>query len=123
MIVLSIIALTISALGLLGSTSLYAELRKKEVSIRKLLGAGRAQLVRLICWQITKPVFIAAIFALPLGIFISGQYLSLFAERVNYVGFISLVGMIFVLLISLMVIFTRVWQVASTKPITVLRND
>jgi putative ABC transport system permease protein len=65
--IFSVMAILISCLGLFGMSGFVIERRKKEVSIRKVLGATSIGLWLSLSRQMLKPVFLAVIIATPLA--------------------------------------------------------
>lgn len=63
----ALLAVLIACLGLFGLASFAAERRTKEIGVRKALGAGVLDIVRLLMWQFSKPVLIANAIAWPIA--------------------------------------------------------
>jgi putative ABC transport system permease protein len=76
------IAVFIGCLGLFGLAAYSAERRKKEVGIRKVLGAGINGLVLLLSKDFLQLVFIALLIASPLAWYCMQSWLNNFAYRV-----------------------------------------
>lgn len=72
------IAIIISCLGLFGLAAFTAERRQKEIGIRKILGAGGLQIMKLLSADFTKMVFIAIIIALPISFWATQKLASRF---------------------------------------------
>ena len=79
----TIIALTIASLGLLGLASFIAEQRKKEISVRKVLGASISEVVILLSKEFVKWVLISNIIAWPVAYFFMNKLLQSYAYRIN----------------------------------------
>src|SRR5262249_34994693 len=60
-------AIVIACLGLFALSAFAAERRKKEIGVRKALGATPSNVLALLMWQFTVPVLVAIVIALPLG--------------------------------------------------------
>ncbi|WP_149999874.1 FtsX-like permease family protein [Iodidimonas gelatinilytica] len=53
--------------GIYGTVAFSVERRRKEVAIRKIAGANRKDMLRLITLQILKPILFANILTLPVA--------------------------------------------------------
>ncbi|RZK56717.1 MAG: FtsX-like permease family protein [Pedobacter sp.] len=92
-------AIFISCLGLLGLALFMAEQRKKEISIRKVLGASTSNILTLLNKDFIKLVAIANLIAFPLAYVIINKWLSTFEYRVG----ISFVPFALAILISVVI--------------------
>ncbi|HMG10522.1 MAG TPA: ABC transporter permease [Mucilaginibacter sp.] len=77
------LSILISCLGLFGLAALTAEMRLKEIGIRKVLGSSVFGIVRLLSGEFTKMILIAICIALPLSYLIAKNWLDNFAFRIN----------------------------------------
>ncbi|NQV41872.1 MAG: ABC transporter permease [Candidatus Marinimicrobia bacterium] len=80
---LAILAVLLAYLGLFGLASFSAEQRKKEIGIRKVLGASMAHLIALLTLQFVKWALIACTISFPLAYYGISKYLQSFAYRVD----------------------------------------
>jgi putative ABC transport system permease protein len=77
------LSILISCLGLFGLSAFTAEMRLKEIGIRKVLGSSVFGIVRLLSGEFTKMILISICIALPISFFISKKWLDDFAYRIN----------------------------------------
>jgi putative ABC transport system permease protein len=77
------LAILISCLGLFGLTAFTVNKRKREISIRKVLGATGMQIVLLLYRDISKLVLVSLLIGLPIGHLIASNWLDGFAERID----------------------------------------
>jgi putative ABC transport system permease protein len=120
---LTLMAITIACIGLLGITTYTARVRQKEVSIRKILGANVNSIVYMLSKDFVWLLLIASAISLPLGYLLSGAFLEEFANRIN-LGWEMLAGSAFIiLLIGLVTISSQTLRVATANPVDSLRND
>lgn len=61
------LALLLSLIGLFGLAAFMAEGRTREIGLRKVMGASVLQIVRLLVWQLSRPVLWALLAGLPLA--------------------------------------------------------
>jgi putative ABC transport system permease protein len=77
--VFAAIAVFLACLGLFGLSVFTVQQRTKEIGIRKALGAGSRDILRLLLWQFTQPVLWANLVAWPIGALALNQWLHGFA--------------------------------------------
>jgi putative ABC transport system permease protein len=75
------LAVVIACLGLFGLATYTVQRRRKEIGIRKALGATAAQVVGLLSKQFLTLVGVGALVALPLAYWAMDQWLQGFAYR------------------------------------------
>ncbi|QEC44780.1 ABC transporter permease [Pseudobacter ginsenosidimutans] len=120
---LCFIAVVIATLGLLGIVIHTIETRKKEITIRKIIGADRKQLISILSSGFVRLLFIAGLIAMPLGYMLGYMFLFNFAERVNF-GFLNVVFcFLFLLGAGLFTIIPQTWAAAGSDPVEGLRSE
>jgi putative ABC transport system permease protein len=117
------LAILIACFGLFGLAAFTAERRRKEMGIRKALGATSASIVTLLSKDFLKLVGVAFVVATPLAYWGMQQWLASFAYRVDLgVGVFALAGGA-ALLIALLTVSTQAIRAARTDPATTLRSE
>src|SRR5678809_1276308 len=81
--VFAILAVIIACLGLFGLATYTAEQRRKEIGIRKVLGASVSGIIQLLSKEFLKLVLIAFIIAIPVSWWAMNVWLRDFAYRIN----------------------------------------
>ncbi len=119
----AIVALIVALIGLFGMAAFMAGRRTREVGVRKVMGASITDIVILLVWQFSRPVFIAIIIASPLAYLAAGQYLNFFADRADFPIVWFLGADIGVLALTSIIVMVHAIKVASTRPINVLRYE
>lgn len=120
---LAFMAIAIASLGLLGLVIYTVEVKRKEISIRKIIGAESSQIVRMLSSGFIKLLFIAGLIAVPIGYILSFLFLQNFAERVRF-GFGSVMLCFFILLIiGLVTIISQTYKAAVENPVKSLRTE
>lgn len=119
----TVLAIVISCLGLLGLSTHTAQIKTKEISIRKVLGASVSQITRLLARQVYLLIGIAAIVASPLAYYFVDQWLQDFAYAINIKAgtFIGITGLCF--LVAALTIGYQTIKTARANPVDTLRND
>lgn len=117
------LAIIIACLGLYGLASFTAERRTKEIGIRKVLGAGTGDIVRILAWDFSKPVLVANVIAWPLAWWLMRDWLDGFEARIalSPVPFLAAGGV--ALLIALATVALHTARVARANPIHALRYE
>jgi putative ABC transport system permease protein len=118
-------AIAISGLGLFGLAAFLAEQRTKEIGVRKALGAGRRQLLRMLVFQFTRPVLVAALIATPI-VFLLLNLLMQQAppnQRIMPSPMVYAVVVGTAILIALLATFSHAWRVTGAPPVKALRYE
>ena len=121
--VFSGLAIFISCLGLFGLAAFTAEQMKKEIDIRKVLGASVQGIVFLFSKIFTKWVIISNIVALPIAYFITEKWLEDYAYRIYVDGWILASATGVSLLIALSTIIYQSLRTAVSNPVDALRSE
>lgn len=117
------LAILIACFGLFGLAAFTAERRRKEMGIRKALGATATSIVTLLSADFLKLVGVAFVVATPLTYGGMQQWLTSFAYRVDLgLGVFALAGGA-ALLIALLTVSTQAIRAARTDPATTLRSE
>jgi len=117
------IAIFISSLGLFGLATYTAQVKTKEIGIRKVLGASVSSVVQLISKDFLKLVIIATVVATPLAYWSMNKWLQDFAYRINISWWIFLVAGLATLLIALMTVSFQAIKAAIANPVKSLRTE
>ena len=123
MLVFAGLAIVVSALGLFGLSAFTAELKTKEVGIRKTLGASMPELMRLLIWQFSKPVFVANLIAWPVAWYFLNGWLDGFALRISISPLVFIIAGLATLLMAWLTVAGLVYRVAKNSPIHALRSE
>ena len=116
-------AILISALGLLGLAAFTAERRRKEIGIRKALGASELGIVWLLTSSLTWLVVVAIALALPLSYLLLQRWLEGFAYRVAWQWWYFAAPGLGALLIAWLTVSVQAWRAARRNPVLSLRAE
>jgi putative ABC transport system permease protein len=108
---------------LFGLSASNAERRTKEIGIRKSMGAGTGDIMRLLMWQFTKPALWANLIAWPAAWFLMSRWLHGFAYHVDLPLLLFAASSTLALVIALMTVSVHCWLVARSKPVNALRYE
>jgi len=119
----SVLAIIISCLGLFGLSAYYAELRTKEIGVRKVMGAGILNIVRLLSTKFIIWVIVANSIALPLSWFFMKKWLQNFAYRVEISPLVFLFSFVISVLIAVFTISFKTFKAARANPVKALQYE
>lgn len=121
---LAFLAISISMLGLLGMAVFTTESRIKEISIRKVLGAGLTSLMLLLSRGFLMLMVLAGLLAIPITLYIvDHMVLNEFLYRAE-IGLIEILsGFAIVMVIGVLIIGWQIRMAAVQNPADLLRND
>ena len=121
--IITIMTLLIVLLGIFGVVSFTLMKRAKEIAVRKIMGAGVANIIVLFIRNYAVLIVIANLIAWPLAYIFTERWLNNYAYRVNQniVSFLSVTG--FVFFITFLLITAQCFKVASANPINNIRTE
>ncbi|MCB0649488.1 MAG: ABC transporter permease [Saprospiraceae bacterium] len=120
---ISLLAIFISCLGLLGMAAYNAESRTKEIGVRLVLGSSVGQVILLMSKSFMILLGVATVIALPIAYFINNMWLQGFANRVTVSPGIMILGVASMAILSLAMVFSQSYKTAIKNPVDALRND
>jgi putative ABC transport system permease protein len=119
----SIVAIMISCLGLFAVALLMVAKRRKEIGIRKVVGASTTSLTFLLSKDFLKLVGIALVIATPIAYWLMDKWLQDYAYRITLSWWIfALAGILAVVIAFLTVSFQTV-KAALANPVKALRTE
>ena len=119
----TLLAIFISCLGLFGLSTFAAERRKKEIGVRKVLGASIINIVGLLSKDFLRLVLIALVVALPLSWYGMNQWLNNFAYRIEIGWTVAILACLLVIGIVLITVGLQSAKAALMNPVDSLRNE
>ncbi len=117
------IAIFISCLGLFGLATYTAQVKFKEIGIRKVLGASVSSIVQLISKDFLKLVLIAIVIAAPVAWWAMRKWLDGFAYRINMGWWVFVLAGFIALFIALATVSFQAIKAAIANPIKSLRTE
>ncbi len=122
-LVFSGLSILISCIGLLGMTVFAAEQRRKEIGIRKVMGASVADIARLLSSDFVKLVCIAILIAFPIARWTINKWLEDFAYRININWWMFALSGLLILAIALITVSFQAIKAAVANPVKSLRTE
>ena len=121
--IFAILSVFIACLGLFGLTVYTAENRRKEIGIRKVVGASVSGITLMLSRDFTKSVLWANIFAWPLAWYIMSEWLEYFAYRIDIGWLVFIFSGGVSIIIALATIVTQVIKASIANPVKSLRYE
>lgn len=116
-------AILISCLGLFGLAAFTADRKKKEIGIRKVLGASVINIVGLLTQDFTRLVLVSVLIGLPVAYWFSHNWLDRFAYRIDLNLWYFVFAGLAVLLISWLTVGSQAFRSATVNPRECLRDE
>ncbi|WP_158559294.1 ABC transporter permease [Deminuibacter soli] len=121
--VFAFIAIFISCLGLFGLMTYTAQLKTREIGIRKVLGASVFSVTGLLAKDFIRLVVIAVLIASPVGWYFMNSWLQNFAYRSPVSWWVFPLAGMFALLIAVVTLSFQAIRAALAKPVKSLRSE
>ncbi|RKE44528.1 ABC transporter permease [Sphingobacterium detergens] len=119
----AIIAILISCLGLLGLCTYTAQLKTKEIGIRKVLGATVFNIMQMLNKEFLLLIIIANIIAIPVALYFTSNWLDGFAFRTTVPITIFLGAGILTIMIALFTVSFQSIKAAIANPVKSLKDE
>lgn len=121
---LAFLAISIATMGLLGMAVFTTETRQKEISVRKVLGASKKNLMFILSKGFIVMLAISASIAMPLSyLFFSEMVMEDFVNRITIGPLELLSGVFIVFAIGILTISWQTGKAARANPAEMLRTE
>jgi ABC-type antimicrobial peptide transport system permease subunit len=119
----SSLAILISCMGLFGISLIVMELKKKEIGIRKVLGASTRNIIVMLNKKFVVLVLISFVISCPIGFYISHNWLQDFVYRTELTWWIFVLAGSLILAIALLTVSWYSLIVARRNPVESLHYE
>lgn len=119
----TILAIFISCLGLFGLASFVAEQRKKEIGVRKVLGASTFNLWQMLSREFALLVIISCVIAIPIAWYYLHQWLQQYDYKTDISIWVFVVSAFGALFITLITVSFQAIKAALANPVKSLRTE
>jgi ABC-type antimicrobial peptide transport system permease subunit len=117
------LAIIISCLGLFGLAAFTAQKRRKEIGIRKVVGASVSNITTMLSKDFLKLVLFSLLIAFPLSWWMMNKWLQSFAYRIHITASVFLIAGFSVIIITLLTISFQSIKAAIANPVKSLRTE
>jgi putative ABC transport system permease protein len=121
--VFSVLAVLVSGFGLYGVAALSTEQRTREIGVRKVMGASRSHIIKMMIWQFSRPVLAANLISWPIAWYFLSDWLSGFVYRIELSPVFFIGSGMIALIIAMITVGGHVFRVVRTNPINALRCE
>ncbi len=119
----SVLTVLITCLGLLGLIAFTTQQRQKEISMRKIMGAGIGQIVTLITRNFVALVGISCVIAFPVAWIFMDKWLKIFPYKLGLSPTPFVLAALAVLCITLLTVIFHTMRAALANPSKSLRAE
>ncbi len=123
LMVFATLSILIASMGLIGLITYAASNRKKEIGIRKVLGASVANLITLLSGETVRLIVIAVVISWPFAYFATEYWLQNFADRITINPWTYLIATLAIVLIVGFAISFQTFRAATGNPSDSLRDE
>jgi putative ABC transport system permease protein len=117
------LAIIISCLGLFGLAAFTAQKRRKEIGIRKVIGASVSSITTMLSADFLKLILLSLLISFPVSWWLMDNWLQGFAYRIIVTPFVFLIAGGSIILITLFTIGFQSIKAAIANPVKSLRTE
>ncbi|MEM1134564.1 MAG: ABC transporter permease [Bacteroidota bacterium] len=122
-IIFSIVSVLIACFGLFGLIAFSTAEKRKEISIRKVLGARSFHIIFLLLANYSRLILIAACAVLPVGYYLAKNWLNEFAYKITLSTSIFIIPIVLIIVIAWLTIAFHAIKAAFERPVNSLRSE
>ena len=119
----SLLAVCISLVGVFGLILFETQYRRKEIGVRKVMGATVGEILLLFNRSFVRLVLLCFVIAAPLAWYAVTRWLETFAYRTPVYWWVFAVALFIVLLITFVTVTTQSWRAATANPVESLKTE
>jgi putative ABC transport system permease protein len=117
------LSIFISCMGLFALSAFSAEQRRKEIGIRKVLGATISQLMTLLSSSFLKLVLIGIVLAIPVAFVLMTKWLESFDFRITLSIGLFLFSALLIIIVALLTVSWQTYRAALSDPVKALKYE
>jgi putative ABC transport system permease protein len=119
----SVFMIVISCIGLFGLSAITMQMRRKEIGIRKVVGASTSTIVGIMSKEFLILVVVGAVMGLPLAWYAMNKWLSAFAYKTNISPDVFVISALLCVAIAFGSVLFNALRAAGTNPVESLRSE
>ncbi|MEL6538949.1 MAG: FtsX-like permease family protein, partial [Bacteroidota bacterium] len=121
--VLTGLAIFIACIGLLGLAAYTAQQRKKEIGVRKVMGASLFQIIFMLSGKFTRLVIVSLVLSIPVAWYLAQQWLDTFAYRIGINPLVFIIAGVGAIAMAWLTVSYQSWRAAAVNPIRSLKDE
>jgi putative ABC transport system permease protein len=121
--IFSLLAIFIATLGIFGLAAHTAELRTREIGIRKAMGASVRKITFMLLSQFTRWIFWAILVAFPIAYLIMKLWLGRFAYHINIEIWFFIIAALLAIIVAIVTVSFQSLRSAKANPIQALQYE
>ncbi len=119
----SIVAIAIACIGLFSVSLFTAERKRKEIGIRKVVGASVFAIATMLTKDLARWIILANVFAWPLAYYGMNKWLQDFAYHINITAWPFLLAGLLTLMVAMFTVSWQAVRAATANPVESLRYE
>jgi putative ABC transport system permease protein len=116
------IAICICSVGLFGLITFITSIKRKEIGIRKILGASPVSIIKLLCRDFLVLIALAFFIATPVSWWAMNNWLQDFVYRIDITGWMISIGFLIALVITALTVGYQAIRAAVISPVDSLKD-
>ena len=117
------ICLVITLIGVFCLTMFETEYRRKEIGIRKVMGASTREILLMFCRHYALLLMVSFVFAAPLAYYIGSRWLQSFAERTPIYWWLFPLALVVVGFVTMLTVVVQSWRTANENPVNSIQSE
>jgi len=122
-ILLSVLAFALALFGLIALTSLLTTLKKKEIGVRKVLGASTSQIILSFNKEYVRLIIIALLIASPFAYYAASRWLNNFAYKISIEPWVFFASAFMAFVVATAAVSFITYKSALANPVKSLKED
>ncbi|WP_223271799.1 ABC transporter permease [Algoriphagus ratkowskyi] len=118
-----LMAIFLSCLGLFGLAAFTAEKRKKEIGVRKVMGATTFSILTLVSKDFVQLILVSIIIAVPLAWYFANNWLQTYAYQTSLSWWIFAGSGLILMMIAVLTVGFQAFKAASDNPVNSLKSE
>jgi putative ABC transport system permease protein len=119
----TVIALSISVIGIIGLATFNALRKTKEIGVRRVFGASVMQVLGVLAREFSLTLLVAMLVAIPLAWYATDRWLQSFAYRISMPWWIYVLTLVTMALLTVLLIVLHGLKTVRTNPTETLRSE
>ncbi|MEB2778566.1 FtsX-like permease family protein [Algoriphagus sp. D3-2-R+10] len=118
-----VMAIFLSCLGLFGLAAFTAEKRKKEIGVRKVMGASTLGILTLVSRDFVQLILLSIVIAVPLAWYFADNWLKSYAYQTSLSWWIFAGSGVLLVVIAVITVGVQAYKAASANPVNSLKSE